>query len=248
MVNAKIDRSVRSADLERRLRIERAVCQRFREHAPTHLSAVERRYLETRWLELVVMEHYGAPTRLLDWSKSPWVAAFFAVFGSWDSDGYIYIYQRDVFENRIEKTIRSELGLRFVFGPHRSDWDFSDKDWDLAGANDVLFRPKEVELLSPWVATYYCRDAHFPRLVAQQGFFTFGSRPGLDHWEQIYDRLDDNECFEIRIRCDAKAKILRMLNNVGLNGATLFPGLDGIGRSLEGFVRAWPLSPTPSQF
>jgi hypothetical protein len=75
LMKSKIDRCLDALKLEDRLRIERAVCQRFREHAPIHLSAVERRYLQTRWIQLVVMQHYGAPTRLLDWSKSAWVAA-----------------------------------------------------------------------------------------------------------------------------------------------------------------------------
>jgi hypothetical protein len=250
LMKSKIDRCLDALKLEDRLRIERAVCQRFREHAPIHLSAVERRYLQTRWIQLVVMQHYGAPTRLLDWSKSAWVAAYFAVFGAWDCDGYVYIFPRYLFEHRIESSIRSQLGSDFVFGPHRSDLNFSDQKWDLAEANDVLFRPEKVVKLSEWVATYYCREAHFPRLVAQQGFFTFGSTPGVDHWKQICSVLGDNncECFEVTIKCNVKPKILRMLNNVGLNGATLFPGADGIGRSLEGYVRAWPLVPRPGHF
>lgn len=69
-MKARIDPFLNLDDPELRLRMERAVCQRFREHAPIYLSAVEHRYLETRWLQLVVMQHYGAPTRLLDWTKS----------------------------------------------------------------------------------------------------------------------------------------------------------------------------------
>ena len=181
-MKAKLDRSLNIKDLKPRLRVERAACQRFREHAPVYLSDVERRYLETRWLQLVVMQHYGAPTRLLDWTKSAWVAAFFAVFGGWESDGYLYVFRRDLFEDRIRNTHAAELNP-LVWGPHKSDLRFSDERWDRAVPNEALFDFEIVKGLSEWVATYYSREAHFPRLVAQQGFFTFGSRPDLDHWK-----------------------------------------------------------------
>jgi hypothetical protein len=229
--------------------MERAVCQRFREHAPIYLSEVERRYLATRWLELVVMQHYGAPTRLLDWTKSAWVAVFFAVSGGWDSDGYLYGFRRDRLERCMKERFGAEIRKRkLVWGPHLSDSAFADRKWDLAEANDSLFDLATVKSLSEWVATYYCREAHFPRLVAQQGLFTFGSKPDVDHWQNIRTLLPKNDCFVIRIDCLAKPEFLRRLNTMGLNGATLFPGADGIGRSLEGFARAWHLKPRPSQF
>lgn len=242
----KIDRCLSCPDIKYRLRMERALCQRFREHAPTHLSEVERCYLQTRWLQLVVMQHYGAPTRLLDWTKSALVAVYFAVSGSWQMDGYVYGFRRDLLESDIRTAFASDL-QKLVWGPHPNDRSFSDPDWDLAPANDLLFEPQRVVQLSPWVATFYSRQAHFPRLVAQQGFFTFASKPDLDHWQFIDGRLGD-ACFILRIDSAAKAHILRRLNGVGLNGATLFPGPDGIGRSMEGFARAWGLDTKPSQF
>jgi hypothetical protein len=194
------------------------------------------------------MQHYGAPTRLLDWTKSAWVATFFAVSDGWEYDGYVYGFRRDRLEKSIRRNFRSEL-KDIVWGPHPSDMKFHDTKWDLAEANDRLFDPTIVKNLSDWVTTYYCREAHFPRLIAQQGLFTFGSKPNLDHWVQISSLLQDkDDCFVIKINRDSKPDILRGLNNVGLNGATLYPGPDGIGRSLEGFARCWHLKPRPSQF
>lgn len=227
--------------LPQRLMIERSVSQRFREHAPNFLSPIEREYLQSRWSQLVLMKHYLAPTRLLDWTKSPWVAAFFAVSGNWTKDGRIYGFHRNKLEQRFEKKYGDEVDKEIVaFGRHRGQQGFSTKEWDIAVENDCLFDSAFVEKLSDWIITYYSRLAHFPRLVAQQGLFTFASKPGLDHWETVVRFLDKGDYHIITISSDAKLRILGGLNDMGLNAATLFPGADGIGRYIEGFARTSP--------
>jgi hypothetical protein len=244
----KIDRAlgnISDSDVRLRLALELAICQRFQEHAPIYLSDVERSYLKTRWSQLIVMQHYGTPTRLLDWTKSPWVAAFFSVFGDWDCDGYLYVFRRDKLEDGVREKYSEDMNKGIVCGARPGD--FPDFGRDHAKANDVLFKHSDVESLGPWVSTYYSRLPHFPRLVAQQGLFTFASKPNLDHLTGIAEVIGPEYMCIIRIKAAAKPRILRMLNNVGLNGATLFPGADGIGRSLEGFARSWHLKDRPAQ-
>jgi hypothetical protein len=125
--------------------------------------------------------------------------------------------------------------------------EFPDFKLDHAQANDVLFQLSKVDKMARWVTTYYSRLPHFPRLVAQQGLFTFASKPNIDHWKEISGVVGPEHFRVLRIEAAAKPGILRMLNNVGLNGATLFPGTDGIGRSLEGFARTWHLKEPPGQ-
>ena len=240
----RLDRCVGSLSLDDQLRVERALCQRFREHAPVYLSQVELRYLTSAWLELVVMQHYGAPTRLLDWSKSPWIALFFAVSESFDTDGFVYGFSRSELENSAIAVARKKLP-NLVCGPHR-DLPFSDEAWDHAEINTDLLDPTLAATLPKWVVTYYCRVGHFPRLIAQQGLFTFASKPGTDHWQQIMRYAPSS--FVLRIKKPAKQEILRELNVIGINAATLFPGIEGVSKSLEGFARAWPLFPRPPQF
>jgi len=54
---------------------ERTLFRRFQALAPTYLP---REPLD-KWDWYFTMQHYGVPTRLLDWSESPLVAAYFAL-------------------------------------------------------------------------------------------------------------------------------------------------------------------------
>ena len=48
------------------------------------------------WDVLALAQHYGLPTRLLDWSLNPLVALFFAVSQDYNSDGSVYVAKDSV--------------------------------------------------------------------------------------------------------------------------------------------------------
>jgi hypothetical protein len=77
------------------LRIEKDLFDKFKREALPFLASRP----GTEWEWLALAQHHGVPTRLLDWSESPFVSLFFAVWGSDEEDAAIYIVPRpEVYE------------------------------------------------------------------------------------------------------------------------------------------------------
>lgn len=60
----------------------------WKRRATSHLK----KEINSEWEFLAIAQHTGLPTRLLDWTHNPLVAAFFATAENMEKDGAIYIY------------------------------------------------------------------------------------------------------------------------------------------------------------
>ena len=98
--------------------VEELILDAFRREAVPHLAAPP----EDVWEWLAIGQHHGLPTRLLDWTKNPLVALWFAVAlptSPDDGPGVLWGFQphhRDLLQNRSDESPFSGDAIR-VFEP-----------------------------------------------------------------------------------------------------------------------------------
>jgi hypothetical protein len=208
--------------------VERMAIQRFYQLAPNYLAPSELMHLRDGPSLLMLMRHYRAPTRLVDWTESIWIAAFAAAGGDWEHDGIIYVFDRQSFDESVERRHGKQVAQAAQTGL-----------WQGTPLPAVALYK-----LDAWVCRLVGLGPRIPRVIAQQSMFTIGSRLGMDHASAIDEVLPDDggggggqaTKHTIRIPRDLKPKIMKELSRMGITASSLFPGIDGIGQSLVAFA------------
>lgn len=166
---------------------------------------------------LFIMQHYGIPTRLLDWSENPFVALYFALV-KWrkslpSADAGVWLLDP-------RKLNRSSL-----------QGTTSDSDIILPPSHPNLrgYQPGQIARKKP-VAMYGVHNSK--RIVAQRGVFVlFGSDP--DPMDQQEPTGDDKVLDKIIIDKDCAGEIFSALFNMGFTDSVVFPDLDGLAKEVS---------------
>jgi len=162
---------------------------------------------------LALMQHHGAPTRMLDFTKSPFVAAFFALYRTTRTSAVFALDTPTLWRAAPsnDPSLRREL-----------------IDPRIKGNFDRYFASNSKELL--WTGEPEEMDR---RLVAQSGTFVV---PGV-----LDKPLDDIiQCYEsgsallkkIVLPPSIRQEAMLSLYRMNITHATLFPDLDGLARSI----------------
>jgi hypothetical protein len=194
--------------------VESHLLRNFRKYA--ELSLVER---DNFWHWLSMAAHHGLPTRLLDFSVSPLVAAHFATQNTaqYDIDGVVWAVNIREAHRLTPRVLQEQL--------EREDaWYFT-----VEMLSEVAGSLQEFDDLSPDPAVlFYEPPSIDARITNQFALFALISDPTLslgDWLEQHPDLF-----YRIIIPSDLKWEVRDRLDQINITERVLFPGLDGLSQ------------------
>lgn len=243
--DSALERAMRKRDDDAN-RVEAWSLSFFRAYAWRYLSNPPPRHDLISWL--VLAQHYGMPTRLVDWTRSPMVACYFAyrdLDSSEGEDAALWILDavacRNAFGSRERETPDGGTKAPTTQGSLlEQTWD--DRENDLlrdALASGVSLpvplippRPDNRMAAQRTVLTADARldGGFFPPLLFQPV-----RMPGYVHGE--IDATGGALLHKCRLPASWRTRVLDSLRQMGINETGLFPGLDGVGREAAQIMR-----------
>lgn len=154
---------------------------------------------------LGLAQHHGMPSPLLDWTNSPYIAAFFAFSDALDN-----------LDNRKTATHVRIYALTEAFISSLSP--------------NVVTIPR----IDPYIQFLQVPPRHNPRLSAQQGKFLVTNLGNIESFIHLMEEKFDEvylHAADVPIACMKDA--LEDLSYMGVTAATMFPGLDGLGKMIR---------------
>lgn len=204
----------------------------FKKHATSYLNG------NLDILDMVAYaQHFGLPTRLIDWTRNPFVALYFAINKSIDNTP-VYIFYSNIKEHTIIN--RSYGGNRILEIEHGSEFiteyrmfidslsnrnalkeivNIRRNDLRTVGIND------ESIVNNTGLIFYECNSSN-PRLIAQQGLFSIPISIENDNAKR--EILENTSYIKIVLDYEEKQELLKYLKNMNYNGIRLFPDIQSI--------------------
>lgn len=196
------------------LSLETHVFRQFRKYGYTELAGYS-----GFWSLLPVAQHHGLPTRLLDWTYSPMVAAHFATENTeyYDRDGVIWRLDVKAFKQYMPTVLQAKL-------------EETDSGIFTIGMLEKLvpsFDAMKALSDKPY-AIFFEPSSMIDRIVNQYALFSVASDSGVLLTELI--EKNGIECTKIIIPKEVKLEIRDKLDYINISERMIYPGLDGVCR------------------
>lgn len=197
---------------EKRIREERFLTNDFYIRAKQIMNHPPEKKNYAGWVS--IMQHYGMPTRLLDWSKSPLVAAFFAT-ETWkntpDTDAAVWVL--------IPERFNEMMGFGFCIYP-------VDAETTQEMLLPAFKHNHHNHELDDRILACSSTDNNLRMYMQQSNFTVHNSLRRLE------DICDEETLYKIIIPADRKHYFLHSLRVFGITESWIYPDLDHISRDL----------------
>jgi hypothetical protein len=198
--------------------LEYHLLRNFRKYARTNNMD----HTNTQLRSLVLAQHHGLPTRLLDWTYSPFVAMHFATLNTEKTniDGVIwqvdFVKVNQLIPEPLQKLLTSEKCNAFTVEILESKFQtLHELDETLGPGHVLFFEPPSLD----------------DRIVNQFAFFSLMSNATaiLDEWLREHPELYRRIIIPAKIKWEIRDK----LDQANITERVLFPGLDGLASWLK---------------
>lgn len=169
------------------------------------------------WQIVATGQHFGLPTRLLDWTYSPLVAAHFVTVNTdaYDKDGVIYAIDVDESIYTLPKVLKDEL-----INSRASIFTISMLEKHAKNFKDLSKLSKKPFFL------FYEPASENDRMINQYSLFSLSSDPKLTLDKLV--KKKSNSLYKIIIPKEVKLEIRDKLDYINISERVIFPGLDSV--------------------
>lgn len=179
--------------------------------------------MKDKWHWYFLMQHYGAPTRLLDWTINPLVALYFAVCEDLNEDSAVWV---------VDPWRWNRAHVKDLFGPAIAGWQ--ETTGYLLDLEDAFDTDKgENQTRQKWPVAI--EPHHIDRRIAAQGskFILFGTETDMTNSPAI-NRVRGGKgkhaiLDKIVVPKTMRETLRAQLNEIGIHEAAMFPDLEGLG-------------------
>ena len=201
--------------------LESSILRNFAKYAETTDPGIK----ESVWRQMILGQHHGLPTRLLDWSYSPLVALHFACSSENPSDldkNNCCVWKIDIEEinallpEKYRQKLQDEKAYLFTVDMLKTICpNLETYDADMGANGMILIEPPSID----------------QRIISQYSYFSVVPM-GFDNIETFLDSQTSNSAKYI-INKDLKWRVRDFLDQMNLNERTIYPGLDGLSTWLK---------------